>query len=263
MQLLLLRFYCYLRGPKFKHVENAHQWARFWEAVGDRDIRAIKVSSHVSAQDAVSRGLNIQLWFANHLADGLAEEGARVAQLPPENVFQVQESDKLALRVQTHLLAVASSVARAAKSIYGPSSKADRLAESRGRKVAREAALQEAQETSMHRLAPGSARCLDCLLGPTKDLTRAAFLATPCPKRPHQLHSSHRLARHRGLWWCEVCGGTGSTQFQKLSGVCTAPSKYGLSVITRVRAGKLPRHLKAWPDEVEGEPDLELVHPGA
>ncbi len=249
------------RGPSFRHSFNQYRWRVFWECAANRQITVVKVRSHVPAATAVSKGYDPQLWLANELADKLADEAARRAQLPARNIQEVAAADKLTLEVQQHILTVAHSVCQASKELYGPSSVGDRGVEARGRQAARRSELASAIAQSMHRFSQQRFRCLDCHGAPGMGAeARLAFFRSPCPKLPLQVHPSHKVARHRGLLWCTVCGKTGSQRFESFRAECGAPTAHGRRVLDKLRAGRLPPGHKAWPDDEEGT-GLELVHP--
>jgi ribonuclease HI len=243
------------KGPHAKHRFNTHAWKLFWECVGDGVVTAVKVKSHQTAEAARDAGVEHQHWLANHLADQLADEAALSAQLPAQDIIAVQQEDRRAREVQEHLRAVAFAVAQAAPLLYGPSTRLERAQEARARAQDRRAALEAALATTQHRWCAVSGRCLTCLRGPAQSCTKGAFLRTECEGRPHQIHSSHRLRRHRGLWFCVHCGATGSRRFSArgLGGPCHPPTPSGTRTITRLLAGVLPYHRQAWPDEEEEE----------
>eukprot|EP00969_Alexandrium_andersonii_P268114 11848046-Alexandrium_andersonii.AAC.1 len=54
------------------------------------------------------------------------------------------------------------------------------------------------------------------------------------------VHESHRLAHHRGLWWCWACGCVGSVHGGSwgLTVPCGgAPSLHGVETLSRLRRG--------------------------
>jgi hypothetical protein len=157
--------------------------------------------------------------------------------------------------VQLHLAAVALHVAKAAPSLYGPSSRLQRRAEAAHRARDRQEELAEAQRLTTHSVDP-TGRCTKCLCGPTATLPRLLFLRSPCAGRPAELHSSHTIRLTRGLWWCERCGGSGSRKFVKLSRPCEAPSASAKRTVGRLLKGERPYHLSQWPDEGD---DLQLL----
>jgi hypothetical protein len=175
----------------------------------------------------------------------------------------VRWADARAQAVQEHLLAVSMAVAQEAGRLYGPSSRLERAREARQRAQERKARLEAAVAGTTHRWCPSSGRCLVCFKGPTRELPKAAFLQTTCAGQPHQIHSSHDLQCHRGLWFCGHCGATGVRRFTAHRGLgapCHPPTASGKVMLTRLRAGKLPYGRSAWPDQaVEEELGLELV----
>ena len=250
-------------GPARKHETNTHAWRVFWSTVGDRQIRAVKVKSHLDAATAEAAGVPELHWRGNTLADELAERAALAAQLPPADLEAVRWADQRAQAVQEHLLAVAMAVAREAGRLYGPSSRLERAREARQRTQERKERLEAATARTAHRWCPSSGRCLVCFLGPTRTLSRTNFLLTACAGQPHQIHDSHALERHRGLWFCGRCGATGVRRFSAHRGLgapCHPPTASGKVMLARLRAGKLPYGRSAWPDQtVEEELGLELV----
>jgi hypothetical protein len=231
---------------------NTHPWRIFWESVGDRQILVTKVKAHQSREAAAEAGANLLYWEANQKADELAEAAAGRAQLPTEAFQAVQALDKEAAEVQEHLTAVALEMAKQAPRLYGANTRHLRQAEAAERGKQRRAELQEAARTTMHNINPKTGRCMNCFAGPTRETPRLAFLKSWCPNIPAQIHHSHKLRRCRGLWWCEVCGGSGSRTLKpKLSRACQAPSRTGKLVIRRLQEGKKPYHVKAWPDAAD------------
>ncbi len=250
------------RGPHHKHATNVHQWRGFWEAAGDRAIIATKIKSHQSAQEAEEAGAPAQHWLANQRADQLAEQAAKEAQIPEDHLAAIHSVDKLAREVQEHLAAVALAVAQDARSLYGPSSKHQRAADARLRAAARAERMESILARTAHVWCQRRGRCLACFKAPTRATPKEVFLQTSCSGRPSGIHSSHRLRRHRGLWYCSVCGSSGARRFTSrgLGGPCHPPSASGLRTLTRIQEGSLPYHRRAWPDEEAEETfGLELV----
>jgi ribonuclease HI len=250
------------RGPHFKHAVHSHQWRAFWEAAGDRAVTAVKITSHLSAQEAEAAGTSTQHWFANQQADQLAEQAAQEAQIPEDHLAAIHSVDTLAREVQEHLSAVALAVAQDNRSLYGPSSKHQRAADARNRAAARAEKLEAILAQTAHVWCKRSNRCLACFKAPTRAVPKEVFLQTACTGRPSGIHSSHRLRRHRGLWFCSVCGSSGAKRFTSrgLGGPCHPPSSSGRRTLTRLQEGSLPYHRRAWPDEEAEEAfGLELV----
>ena len=137
-----------------------------------------------------------------------------------------------------------------------------RVPAARARAAARRERRGALLATTDHSWCEARGRCLSCLRAPTRDVPKDAFLATPCQKRPFQIHDSHDLRNHRGLWYCQVCGAAGSKRFttRGLGGECQPPTEGRLRTLTKLRAGDLPYGHRAWPDEAEEErTGLELV----
>jgi hypothetical protein len=151
---------------------------------------------------------------------------------------------------------VALHVAKAAPSLYGPSSRLQRRAEAATRARERQEELERALHLTAHSLDLDTGRCTRCLRGPTAAQPRLAFYRSPCEGRPHAMHESHTLRLTRGLWWCERCGGTGFRKFVKLSRPCEAPSASARRTVARLQKRGKPYHLSQWPDEGD---DLQLV----
>jgi hypothetical protein len=245
-----------------KHETNAYQWQAFWEAAGDREITVIKVKAHQEAEDAEAAGVPRQHWVANRRADHLAAQAAEEAQLPEEHLAAIQTVDALAKEVQGSLAAVAQAVARDARGLYGPSSRHQRLADSRLRAAAKAERLEALLLCTSHTWCKKRRRCLACNRAPTRGAPQEVFLRTPCSGRPSGIHSTHRLRRHRGLWFCSVCGSSGARHFSSrgLGGPCHPATASGRRTLTRLQAGSLPYHRRAWPDEEAEEAfGLELV----
>jgi hypothetical protein len=250
-------------GPTHPRVSNRHAWKLLWAAVGDRRLEAIKVKSHLDEPSAADAGVPWLHWRANALADQLADRAALAAQLPSEALEAVRQVDSKARAVQEHLLAVSMAVAKEAGRLYGPSARLERAREARLRGEERRAQLEATLARTAHRWCPTSGRCLACLRAPSRAVPKAAFLETACAGVPHQIHSSHALERHRGLWFCGHCGATGVSRFSAHRGLgapCHPPTTSGKVMLTRLRAGKLPYGRSAWPDEAAEESlGLELV----
>ncbi len=240
------------RGPFYRHRRNAYRWKVFWECVGTRRIIPIKIKSHTSRAEAAAAGHGDLEWEGNACADQLADNAAAEAQLPAASVEEVYRIDTLAANVQEHLVAVALEVARRAPALYGPSSRFERRAEAAARAAARRDEAEDALRLTRHRWCSKSLRCLDCFKSPEAGQSRTAFFRTECPKRPHQVHATHTLARHRGLWWCERCGANGHQTFSSLAKRCHAPTEHGKRILRCIRDDRLPAHLSAWPDEAAG-----------
>ena len=221
------------------------------------------MKSHLDEAAALEARVPWLHWRGNTLADQLAESATQAAQLEGADIEAVRWADTRAQALQEHLLAVSMAVAKEAGRLYGPSSRLERAREARQRAQARKERLEASLATTAHRWCPREGRCLVCLRAPTKEQPKGAFLESPCLGRPYQIHVSHDLKRHRGLWYCWYCGGTGTRRFSARRGLgapCHPPTTCGKTMLTRLGAGKLPYHLTAWPDEaVEEELGLELV----
>ena len=228
----------------------------FWEAVGSRNIVVLDIKCHQDEATAVASGLEALHWRANALADELAEEGARVAQLPAASIEEVRRLDKEAQEVQEHLAAVALEVAKRAPLLYGANTKPLRQQEASARAQQRRRELEEAARLTTHRLCPRSGRCLACLAAPTQEVPKLDFLRALCPCVPQRIHPTHKLRKTRGLWWCAECGGTGSTHFPKLGKECKRPSETGKRALSKLLDGQRPYHVREWP---EAEEDLILI----
>ena len=72
-----------------------------------------------------------------------------------------------------------------------------------------------------------------------------------------EVHPSHTLAVFKGLYFCTRCGYSGSEKVQKLSKEC-APNADAPKRVLRLRQGKLPSGLKAWPNEQATKPGAML-----
>eukprot|EP00959_Pyramimonas_sp_CCMP1952_P043277 905682-Pyramimonas_sp.AAC.2 len=118
-------------GPHGRHSANKLSWKLFWTGVGDRPIEAHAITSHLSAEEARANFVPPQHWLGNKLADELADEAARQAQLPPQDIAAVSYIDAEAAKVHEHLLAVATEVTKQAPSLYGASSRQDRAQEAK------------------------------------------------------------------------------------------------------------------------------------
>jgi ribonuclease HI len=154
------------RGANWRHTRNAYQWEEFWKALGDRSLEATKIKAHTSESAVVRAGGTALAWKANALADELAEEAAREAQLDPDLIAEVRRLDAETAEIQSHLLAIRLEVAKHAPQLYGPSSSYQRKQEARARARAKRAATEEAARVSRHRLCSRTNKCLDCFLGP-------------------------------------------------------------------------------------------------
>jgi hypothetical protein len=222
----------------------------------------VKVKSHQTETEATDAGVEPLHWFANDAADRLAERAAQEAQPSQEDVQAVQAADRKAAAVLQHLTAVAFHVAKDARRLYGPANRLERAREARARAAERRGRLEAALSTTAHQWCETRHRCKACFLGPRRAQPKEDFLSTACTGRPFQIHDSHSLKRHRGLWFCSVCGGTGSRRFSArgLGGPCHPASTTGRRTLQRLQEGRLPYHVSAWPDEGAEEAfGLELV----
>ena len=110
------------------------------------------------------------------------------------------------------MVAVALHVASRAPELYGPSSRAARAAEGKQRGKERALKVEEARAASAHSLATDSkgVRCALCHTRPSAEIRLQAWLATPCSKTPQGIDPSHMLQLCKGIFWCQVCGATGT-----------------------------------------------------
>ena len=63
------------------------------------------------------------------------------------------------------------------------------------------------------------------------------------------MHSSHKLAVFKGLYFCTDCGYTASSKAQKLVAGCGGATADGIQRVLRIRGGKLPSNLQEWPSD--------------
>ena len=67
-----------------------------------------------------------------------------------------------------------------------------------------------------------------------------------------QLHSSHRLAVHRGAWWCWSCGKYATYRPLHLAKPCCGGNPTGQRNLARVRRGLCPKPGADWPLPAQG-----------
>eukprot|EP00959_Pyramimonas_sp_CCMP1952_P231126 4831494-Pyramimonas_sp.AAC.1 len=244
-------------GPQHKYRSNADLWAQYWQAVHSRvgELRLVKVKSHQD-RSAVGPGFPLEFWFANDQADKLAEKAAQEAGPPFSLVGQVQEADKLAWRVQKHLVAVALEVAKNAKDFYGTTLKGDVHARAVAKAKAKAQATPQLLRESEHKIFRNSKgwKCAVCL---DQVGVRALeeFSTSLCPGRPFLIDISHRIENFRGLWFCRLCGAQGVEKFVRLAKKCDRRlSKDGVATLKAIDNGELPKGVKCWPDSQRALP---------
>ncbi|CAK0907106.1 unnamed protein product, partial [Prorocentrum cordatum] len=212
-----------------------------------RRVLAIKIKSHESASDAVLvRRSRLEHWVANFVADKLADQAAKEAQLPRWATDEVERIDKLSREVQEHILTISHFIAVNSSQIYGASTAEDRKRESKRRRKAKQSEIAALTASTSHCLveSPGKPlKCSKCLTSPTG--TAESWLRMACPGLPAKIHFSHRhLQRFRGVFWCRDCGSYSATTFNKLSKECSGiVSKHGGKILRALEAGKLPRDI--------------------
>ena len=67
-----------------------------------------------------------------------------------------------------------------------------------------------------------------------------------------ELHRSHCLLTHRGLWWCSSCGfytsaGDGKSSAKKLRSECRARTRAGSDYLAKLEKGCPPKNDMDWP----------------
>ena len=162
------------------------------------------------------------------------------------------------------MLRIASHIAADAPEIYGASSKLDRQREAKLRAEGRRDIEQAAEGSSQHRVAQGARGvfCQVCHGRPTADIPKLQWLGTPCQGVSLRLDPSHKLMRHRGFFWCRVCGGVGAKMFCKLGKPCNAShpiTKHGDRAIRALEDSRLPPGYKEWPQPDDLEPPREVI----
>ena len=180
-----------------------------------------------------------------------------MAQIPFHARRQVYDADNLCSKVLDSLLAVSLSLVQQAPTLYGAAAKGNRqeeakvsLAASRQEKDSQVALLVTQSSHVVEQRARGPWRCTVCFQSDGGE--REAFLRSACPGQPATIHPSHKLEAYRGVYWCQLCGGSGVPsrgKLLKLGRTCVPGlTEHGRRVGRALLAGKLPPDLKAWPE---------------
>ena len=167
--------------------------------------------------------------------------------------MEVTATDELTWEVQKHLVAVAMEIAKRAPGLYGPSPRAARAAEAKVRGHERASKLEQAKSATAHSIVYDGKgmKCSLCHLRPSANCKQAEWLMTPCARIPAGIDPSHQLQFCQGVFWCQVCGATGTRgKFIKLGQVCrlVKVGVWGRRVLAALSAGKLPPGFTAWPE---------------
>ena len=250
---------------------NQDLWHLFWQAIRLHDglVTIRWTRSHTTADDVLSGQTSVQDHTGNESADTLAGLGAGMHQPDPSLIDQVRKHDGLALQVIKRLVAVNIEAVQASKGL-GPDQGPGRPP--RGAR-ARGCPLGELVRRSTHSLKHSNGRwlCTECGTG-RRWIGLASWLrAQPAclgrpragPNRPAgapvllpserrfqvgctYLHTSHRLAWLRGVFFCMRCGGWCTEKPVILARACEGtPSAAGRLALRRLEKGLPPG--RVWP----------------
>ena len=233
-------------------------WQMFWQALDERvgSLTLHWVPSHLTTKQVEAGDIPLSAYVANHAADLLATEAASGCQVPQWLVDEVAELDKLTSQVQDRLVTINLAVcATLGPKVRVPKKARDAHFRSRIRLLAR----------TDHRLSRkgkqwACSRCQESVTdsklgtwlrkGPCQGIpppSSAPAINTRPILDPHaiamarRMHSSHRLAHHRGVFICRTCGRSASASPKSLLEQCSkAPTASGKASLSRWRKGEHP-----------------------
>ena len=271
------------RNKRYLRNGGAHEdvWSRVRHAMSNRrsDVIVQWIKAHATADEIVARGLDGTHVIGTFAADALANRGSSTAAVPTPIIDSKRRQERLAWDIRSRLGTICLHVfekfshekRERSDSAWRPDQDADGLP----RGILRQRLLRETQHSMV---AEGNRlRCQACGQSCHSKLAckwleanphclpsavTAASVQGSSAERPAEpllgariqlgnrvVDPSHRLAQHRGLWWCWSCGSVGTVArgSQGLIAPCAGhPSRHGAGALKRLRAGLTYRPGLSW-----------------
>ncbi len=219
------------------------------------------IESHLTLQQAESKGFSATAHLVNRLADDMATIASEKCQLPRKLVHQIQELDALAHSIWERLAGIVMDCAQhdtEGRKKAGRRRKASKLPKLNQ--------LQQALSTTTHtvHIAGNRYQCSICRQKPSRtNITRwLRSPRSPPTARPaaqpghttkligdraiHPNHAPHYF-EHRG-WACTRCGALGIEHLRNLQSSTCRVNRQGTTNINRLRKGLWPGQT-AWAKE--------------
>lgn len=213
--------------------------------------------SHLNESDSRPEGVSLLDIRGNDFADNYAKQASRLVQVSLTTARKCIHYYNLVKKIQHRLAAIIQNLP-------------DRKKYMTVRTVKE---TQKVLETKIHESAHnvtkigGRYTCINCKNSFLQtDTSLQEWLQTSCSILPTtnrptsidndalhignlSIHSSHKLATHRGLVYCKRCGSRVGTCLQNLAKVCAPPGSYGKLSLKAINDDNLPPNLDSWPAE--------------
>jgi ribonuclease HI len=249
--------YRHLNNTVQEDVLHADLWHRLQKANKAREgkIQVLKMRSHCS-DDELRQGLVVQpeAYFANSVADVLADAAADRHQHSSQMVEQIGFADARATKVLRRLTAIAEYLVKNHKL---PAREKAKDAKPRRARLAEQLSPWLGANGHQAKRQAGTVKCKNCMknTGP-----HAALLWLQEPCRPPEakvpaMDHTHLRKVHRGLHHCGKCGFWATCRSRRLEEPCHGSAAgHGATVLRAIAKDKKPLNMKRWPDGSEPQP---------
>ena len=261
------------------HGSHGDLWSLLWEACQARtgQVTVVKVKAHTD-EDAVQEGRISKYHQQGHrISDTYAGEGAKMHQVDPDIVAQIQDTDVMAARVLQRLLAINLACAKEFPTQANKRSRADPQPASQPRRSGgtQAAVLKQLAELG-HVICPqgnnNTIKCQRCYGHRPLTEAKTWVLAGQCPGPPTSstgppglpqpppagaaptpafgrgtIDKSHRTTIIKGVLFCWGCGAYAVKRVSTLSKPCV-PTEVTQQRRNRVRQGLTPIPRMQWPE---------------
>jgi ribonuclease HI len=248
------------RGPNAFHASHQDLWRQVWHKVQGRrgKIQIVWVKSHMTIDTAHEHGIEPWAFFANWVADDLAESASQRIALPETVLSLIQIGDALSWKIRSRLVAVGIAWAELDRSLLPDLDKP--------KKATKADVAIELSKGSRHNLVwtPSVVSCMICNTGVNKAKPIGEIsdwllgnCVSPSSKMHEvhfasndQIHSSHKRAFYQGLHFCTACGAVKAQRSYNLAKPCVGASgrtARGSNNLVALAQGKLPNGVRKWP----------------
>ena len=259
---------------------HADLWHRIGLLVNERPhpVEVRKTKAHIAADQVVRGEADLVQWVGNHWADALAASGARRGQVSSDVRLNVAVLTGRSYNIIKRVTAANAMILE----LHGDRAGFLRPSRPEGRTTA----LSELVKASGHVLSssaktvkdlPATVACSECGQSVSKRSIVEWLREGPCRPLQHvhahnarlddlrafpqvaeiriarsDLHRSHLLMLHKGIWFCAKCGGwasgaQGKSHPRLLTRPCDSPSRAGRYALSRLQRGLTPAPRIDWP----------------
>jgi hypothetical protein len=248
------------RGPNAYHASHQDLWRLLWQAVLKRPghIQIIWVKSHMTLSAAQEFGIEPWAYFANWIADDLAESASKRVAIPETVQSLIQVGDALSWKIRSRLIGVGLAWAALDRAWIPNQDKPKRATKL---EIATELSIGSKHDIVW---APSAITCMRCntsvgKVRPSGEITDWLLGKCVSPaSRVHdvhfettdRIHHSHKRAWFKGLHFCTACGAIKAQRSQNLAKLCVGAlgrTARGSNNLAALEQGKLPNGVKSWP----------------